>query len=973
MTPISHLGADWPAVSALLDEALDLPASNHESWLNGLVGKDALHRETLRLLLNQRHAVETDDFLGRLPELHVDRLEAPSVALGAGSHVGAYRLISQIGCGGMGTVWLAERSDGLMKRRVALKLPRIVWGEAFAERLAREREILSTLDNAHIARLYDAGIDVHGRPFLAMEYVEGESIQTYCRVHSPSLLDRIALLRQVMAAVAHAHARLVVHRDLKPSNILVNKDGQVKLLDFGIAKLLEGDQTRETALTEIGGHAMTLDYASPEQIRGEPLGTASDIYSMAVVAYELLCGVRPYRLKRASAAELEEAIATGEPPMASGCASDPRVAGQLRGDLDSILNKALKKAPSDRYRSMDAFAQDLHRYVQGEPVEARPDGWSYRASKFVRRYRLQVAAGAVVMIALVTGTSVALWQAREAVQAEQRAKAEAATAHAVQAFLESVFLINSGDQADPVKARATTARELLDRGAERIDVELRQQPAARLRLLSVLASMYESMALVDRLIEVRRKQWHEARSLFGPSSEDSVTAMAKLADALTTAEQRPEAAELLRQAAAMLDARGDHDSRARFWVEITQASLDRRIDARHGLAASQRALAIARKFPPDAALMSALVIRGENASFVQEYEQARDAYAEYVRLAQANPPLGANDLGLVHGALAEMQAALGLFAEADASQRKGVATARLRQDPLKIHHAQLQLAILMYRTGRFRDALAASQEAARWAHSAEAAAFPGPAHWMKVNNAVMLLGYGRSQDALDETDQDPSLTIEPAAASGLDLAALSIRSRALTELGRLTEARAVLDRARSLLKLSNGKLASASTDRAEKLWLVESGRASEALAMVEVVRAQQRPSSARAAPDSVGTLAELAWLKLEAGEVTAAQKLAEQVLAAINAGGQAAYQRDHEARATLVLGRALLHQDLAPQALPLLGKAVQQHLSLYDPDRSPAVARAWSALAEARRAVGDPRAAEAAAEARRVRSKFRLS
>ncbi|MBZ8143250.1 serine/threonine protein kinase, partial [Rubrivivax gelatinosus] len=277
MTPLSPFAADWPAISALLDEALGLPASAHAAWLDGLSGERAAHAQALRTLLAHRASVETDDFLREVPRLDLADAEPPGSGLVAGGHVGAYRLISELGRGGMAAVWLADRSDGLMKRRVALKLPRIVWGDAFAERLAREREILATLEHEHIARLYDAGVDALGRPFLAMEYVEGESIDSYCLAHAPGVHERIGLLRQVMTAVAHAHARLVVHRDLKPSNILVTRDGQVKLLDFGIAKLLEGERTRATALTELGGRALTLDYASPEQIRGEPLGTASDI------------------------------------------------------------------------------------------------------------------------------------------------------------------------------------------------------------------------------------------------------------------------------------------------------------------------------------------------------------------------------------------------------------------------------------------------------------------------------------------------------------------------------------------------------------------------------------------------------------------------------------------------------------------------------------------------------------------------
>ncbi len=424
MTPLAAFATGWQQLSALLDEALNLPASAHASWLAGLSGERATHMEALRALLEHHAVVETGDFLERLPRLPVDAAAAATGQPEAGAQVGAYRLISEIGQGGMGTVWLAERADGLMNRRVALKLPRIVWGGAFAERLAREREILAGLEHPHIARLYDAGIDAHGRPFLAMEYVQGEPIDAYCAGRSLPLRERLALLQQVCAATAHAHARLVVHRDLKPENILVTDEGQVKLLDFGIAKLLEGRSTRRTLLTELSGRALTLDYASPEQVRGEPLGTASDVYSLGVVAYLLLAEARPYRLKRGSAAEMEEAIAAVEPRLASDAAESPALRKALRGDLDAILNRALKKEVGERYPSVEAFAQDLARHLRGEPVEARPDSRRYRAAKFARRHRLAVAMSSALMASIVAGSALALWQARIAGRQERLASAE---------------------------------------------------------------------------------------------------------------------------------------------------------------------------------------------------------------------------------------------------------------------------------------------------------------------------------------------------------------------------------------------------------------------------------------------------------------------------------------------------------------------------------------------------------------------
>lgn len=432
MTSLSPFESHWPAISALLDEALNLEAPERAAWLDGLVGEKSLHRETLRTLLAHQACVETDDFLSALPDLGIGDAEPSARGPAAGDSVGVYRLIEQIGQGGMGTVWLAERADRLMNRRVALKLPRIVWGEAFAERLAREREILATLEHEHIARLYDAGLDAHGRPFLAMEYVKGEPLDAYLRAHALPVRERVGLLLQVMAAVGHAHSHLVVHRDLKPGNILVTGDAKVKLLDFGIAKLLEGDSTRRMALTELSGRALTLDYASPEQIRGEPLGTASDVYSMGVVAFESLTGARPYRLKFGSAVEIEQAIASAEPRRASSMATSPAERQALHGDLDAILNRALKKAAVDRYPSIDAFAQDLERYLRGEPVQAQPDSALYRSSRFIGRHRLSVAMASAVLVSVVAGSAFSAWQWRVARAEERRATIELDRQRAVQ-------------------------------------------------------------------------------------------------------------------------------------------------------------------------------------------------------------------------------------------------------------------------------------------------------------------------------------------------------------------------------------------------------------------------------------------------------------------------------------------------------------------------------------------------------------
>ena len=285
--------SSWKVFSALLDRALELPPPDRLAWLDTLDAEHEALKPALRSVLQRSSGAETAQWLSTLP-----RSDGPVPALDesdlkAGALVGPYRLLRELGVGGMGAVWLAERADGTLKRQVALKLPRASWARGLAERMARERDILASLEHPNIARLYDAGTDAQGRPFLALEYVEGQPIDVYCREHGLGVRERVTLLLQVAQAVAFAHSRLVVHRDLKPSNVLVTADGQVRLLDFGIAKLMEGDRTQETQLTQLAGQALTLDYASPEQIRGEQIGTASDVYSLGVVSYELLAGASP--------------------------------------------------------------------------------------------------------------------------------------------------------------------------------------------------------------------------------------------------------------------------------------------------------------------------------------------------------------------------------------------------------------------------------------------------------------------------------------------------------------------------------------------------------------------------------------------------------------------------------------------------------------------------------------------------------
>ena len=525
--------ADWPALSALMDEAMELPVGERERWAAALPLPAGPMREAFERWLDDLAEVETGDFL-QTPAAaeRANATAVPPPTSPAGERLlGPYRLLEEIGHGGMASVWLAERSDGRLKRRVALKLPHAgLVRRLFDERLERERDILGALEHPNIARLYDAGVSAAGQAFLALEYVEGEPITAYCDGHRLDLRQRIALLMQVLSAVQYAHQALVVHRDLKPSNILVTPQGETRLLDFGIAKLLIDGQTRETELTQIGGRPMTPDYASPEQIAGRAVGTPSDVYSLGVLLYELLCGARPYVLRRDSRGALEDAILEHEPgppsrrtitaDAAARRASTPqRLARSLAGDLDTIALKALKKDSAARYPTADAFRQDLQRHLDGQPVLARPDSRLYRAGKFVRRHTLALGTAAALALAVVGGAAATAWQANEA-------RAQAQRAQAVQDFLTGMF-----NEAEPARAggRELSARELLDRGQRDLQTKLAGQPRLNAELDGVLAQLYVKLNDEQKALPLALARCDATLALDGAQSLSYGDALASLA------------------------------------------------------------------------------------------------------------------------------------------------------------------------------------------------------------------------------------------------------------------------------------------------------------------------------------------------------------------------------------------------------------------------------------------------------------
>lgn len=453
----------WDRIQQVFEEASQLPPGQRTEWLSEVCQGDRtlfLQVESLLLSLEQESG---------LLEKQVASY-ANTVATVPPERVGPYRILSEIGHGGMGAVYLAERADEQYRRQVAIKIIRSFSAPPLelVRRFRMERQILASLQHVNIAQMLDGGVTDDGIPYFAMEYVKGVRIDEYCHRKLLTVRQRIELYRDVCSAVQHAHRNLVIHRDIKPGNILVTDDGILKLLDFGIAKLLQSgnapEEMRTTALTAAAERPRTPEYASPEQINGGAITTATDVYALGVVLYELLAGCHPFANFRSEIRRLERAICETEPhrPSATGSA----FADQIKGDLDSIVLKALRKEPEQRYESVEQFSNDLGRYLNGFPVGARRGTQRYRAGKFVLRHRFGVAV-AIAFVVVLAGFGIAMSILAARLSREK-----------TRAQKESEFLSSLFSNYDPYRnqGHALSAKELLDRGAQRISSELKDEP-----------------------------------------------------------------------------------------------------------------------------------------------------------------------------------------------------------------------------------------------------------------------------------------------------------------------------------------------------------------------------------------------------------------------------------------------------------------------------------------------------------------
>jgi eukaryotic-like serine/threonine-protein kinase len=504
-------------IGKVFDQLLGLSIKERSDELDRIARRDPELAAEMDSLLAAHDAAP--EFLDHLDAERAAKLLAEDEPGLVPKRIGGYRLIEEIGRGGLGVVYLGERVDSDFEQKVAVKLIKHgMDSESILRRFRVERRILASLAHPNIASLTDGGLLDDGRPWFAMEYIEGQRLTDWCEQQELPLNKCMRLFEQVCRAVQYAHSRLVVHRDLKPDNILVTADGTVKLLDFGIAKLLADSDDEHTQMTLAGIQAMTPEYASPEQIRGEPVSVQTDIFALGVILYQLLTHDHPFHEQNSGRAALAEAICETDPSPPSvmvgrsGTETGKRRPSarirQLRGDLDTIVMTAMARDPERRYVSVEALADDISRYLKGLPIRARRRSTWYAMSRFITRHRLAVGAAAAVILSLAIGLGTAMWQAREAQLQAAEANRQAERAEQVSEFLTGLFRVN-----DPAENRGErlTARDLLERGTERLDDDLAEQPELQLDLARLIAEIHINLGeyararpLLDRALAINQ-------------------------------------------------------------------------------------------------------------------------------------------------------------------------------------------------------------------------------------------------------------------------------------------------------------------------------------------------------------------------------------------------------------------------------------------------------------------------------------
>lgn len=938
---MSRFGFDatqWARLSPLLDEALDQPADQRERWLSALPADVADLREVLADLLGGADAAPPT-----LPALERDEPDTHR----AGECIGPYRLLRPLGQGGMGSVWLARRSDGVLQRPVALKMPRLTpartpggaAGGHLAERLARERDLLAGLEHASIARLYDAGLDDSGQPYLALEFVEGLRIDAHCDAHQLDLGARLRLFLQAVRAVAHAHAHLVVHRDLKPANLLVDSAGQLKLLDFGIARLLDEGAATPSELTREGGRPMTREYASPEQVAGQPVGTASDVYSLGVVLYQLLTGSRPYRPARDSAAALEEAIVCAEPPRPSVVAGDPARRRALRGDLDTIVLQALKKAPNERYATADALAEDIERYLGHRPIQARADSLGYVLRKLWARHTAALTAAGVAVATVLGSAVLALWLAQRADAERQRA---ADVKDFVTALLRDASPYYAGDVSE------VTTRQLLQQARQRLQKSAPLRADVRAELEAIVGEALMSFGDLEGAEALVSAAVQTARRELGEDHRETTRARLVQAQVLRLRGRGKELQQALDELMPVVRRHGDSDPEALVLGLTNQALLvqDRGAYAEAVRLAEEAASLAAQRLPathPErigAANLLALTYRMNGRP-----ADARDAAARALAMiAQAHGdephPRRLEALG-VHGrALADLGDLDGGSRQIEAAIAEG--TRMYGADHLTVGVLQQNVVAYHLDRGDLDAAERRSAEALRVIRK-----HTQPDSYMQAVTAMT-----RGLVLLERLQAGPALLLLDPAATVLDktvgpshdlaLAAHAHQALALAALGRI-------DSAAAIVAPLPGRAASAAPHVRLRVGLAEA-RLRRHQGATDLAQAalqpwvETPPANPRARHERLRALTELGWVHQSRADAAQARRCWQDALA--EAGKLESIASPTQAQAQLGLGLLDLAEGRPAAALPHLQQA-EAVLARQAPG-SPLAAEVSRALAHAR-------------------------
>ncbi len=853
----------WAAVRALFEEIVEADPGERSRRL-GEVDDPALRGAVERLLEAEARAggfLETPA-AALAGELLDDQSALEEATLP--ERLGAYRVLGRLGRGGMGEVLLGERADGLFEQRVAIKLLRRgMDSEDVLRRFERERRILARLEHPHIARLSDGGAAPDGRPYFVMELVEGKPITVHCRERGLATEDRLRLLLDCCDAVSAAHARLVVHRDLKPSNVLVTDAGQVKLLDFGIAKVLaaeeEGAAGAETGATRGEMRLLTPAYAAPEQVLGEPVTTATDVWALGALGYELLTGTLPVRREGREAAGLAASVEreTLERPSARVARTEPeklplseptprekkRLERRLSGDLDNILATALRREPERRYPSVAAFAADIRRHLSGRPVSARADSVGYRASKFLRRHRLAVSAAALVLVSLLAGLGATVWQAR---RAEAQARAAAAAARRADAVKE--FLIGLFEIADPEQSGGSVpARDLLDQAGRRLTTELSAQPDVQADLLEAVARIDRALGRLDPAEELARRSVAIRRGLPDAGGDGMGRSLGTLG-AIAMDKGRLDFAEhQLARALSIVEARDGADglAAARIRSDVAQVRFWRG-DATGAEKLERSVYETYRRTLGDDHVQTATHLRNL-AVLLDELDRVDEAERAY-RTSQA---ILEKKLGTEHPNTAQSYVNLaslldirrGQAAEAESLYRRALDARRKALGPTHRAVGQtLQLMGLFYlNQARYEESEARYREALEIFRAID------PKHFEigKVKNGLALVAsrQGRYAEAESRLQEVETLFREVLGESHpFTWMAMGNRAFQIARQGRLAEAeklqRTVLERLRALNGADSGEALDAESALAETIR--QNGRAGEALPMHRRVLEKER-------------------------------------------------------------------------------------------------------------------------------------